>query len=50
MCKRDSSPAPETVAAQKINRNPSWTKRWKFDWPVMLRLMRPKSADVVVWL
>lgn len=29
---------------QNVKRNPSCTKRWKFDCPVELRLIRPKSA------
>jgi hypothetical protein len=29
---------------QNVKRNPSCTNRWKFDCPVELRLIRPKSA------
>ena len=38
---------PKAGTVRTRSRNPSWTKRWKFDWPVVLRLMRPKSAEVV---
>ena len=40
----------EGASPQKMKRNPSWMNRWKFDCPVALRLIRPKSADVVDWL
>jgi hypothetical protein len=39
---------PVEAVSQNVNRNPSWTNRWKFDCPSVLRLMRPKSADVVL--
>jgi hypothetical protein len=35
------------VPRQKTSRNPSWMKRWKFDCAVVLRLIRPKSAELV---
>src|SRR5437773_2668316 len=38
---------PPPPHVHHIKRNPSWTNRWKFDWPLELRLMRPKSADDV---
>jgi quinoprotein glucose dehydrogenase len=34
-----------TRVNQKISLNPTCTKRWKPDCPVVLRLMRPKSAE-----
>ena len=38
---RISLPTPRR---QKVNRNPSWMNRWKFDCPRVFRLIRPKSA------
>ena len=45
--RRDRDRGGERERSYHVNRKPSWTKRWKFDWPRVLRLMRPKSADAV---
>src|SRR6266550_510692 len=49
-CLRHSACGMRYSSDHQITRNPSWTNRWKFDCPVELRLMRPKSADDVLWL
>ena len=50
-CRRSLGPLrPESVNRQNTKRNPSCTNRWKFDWATVLRSIRPKSAELVVWL
>ena len=39
---------PPHPHAYHVNLKPSWMNRWKFDCPVALRLIRPKSADDVL--
>ena len=48
--RRDDDRAAEQQGSYQVTRNPSWTNRWKFDCPVALRLIRPKSAEDVSWL